>query len=110
MSTITLRHTDYGPTDHAGGNSLANSSGHALDTIKSALDDATVGDTIEYDQMDLIDDLEADTLRKLLKDESQALYDTGGERKIGWLYAVDGNLLDENQDDVFGKQPETSTE
>lgn len=75
--TISLRHTSYGQTDHAGQNSLANASGKALDTMREAIADAEIGDRISYDDLESIDDMERDTLRRLLAELDMSLVDDG---------------------------------
>lgn len=75
--TLTITQPNYEPTDHAGGNSLANASGHATDAARQLVDAAEIGDRIEYETLEEIDDLTRDAVRHGLAARDLAWEDDG---------------------------------
>ena len=63
-----------------------------------------IGDRIDYDDIDDMDDISRDDLYRDLQDRSMTLYDDGSDKVVVWMYAKDGSLI---EDPVVGtEQPE----
>lgn len=63
-----------------------------------------IGDRIDYDDLEEMDDMERDDLLSYLRQQSMTLFDDGAGRVVVWMYTRSGSLI---EDLVVGaEQPE----
>lgn len=67
--------TAYGPTDHAGGNSAANSWAKAGANAQSMVADAVAGDRVSYEDMESLDDQTIDEIASALSRKGLRMVD-----------------------------------